>query len=231
MKKFILTFAAAAAIAMSVSAEYPAWLHLGRYAGENKALQATQNNGDRVIFLGNSITEHWKIKHGEFFENHPNFVCRGISGETTCQFLNRFREDVINNNPAVVIINGGTNDIAENTGTYNADFTFGNIVSMAQLAKANGIKVILTSVLPVEYYGWNLAITDAPDKIKALNARIKKYADENGITYVDYYEAMAMPNGAINPDYSQDGVHPVPAGYEVMESIIVPVIEKELKKK
>ena len=180
--------------------------------------------------MGNSITECWYLRHQEFFDANPNYVCRGIGGETTCQFLNRFREDVINNKPAIVIINGGTNDIAENTGTYNADFTFGNIASMAELAKANGIKVILTSILPVKYYSWNYSITDAPDKIKALNERIKKYADENNITYVDYYKDMVVDGDDLNPAYTNDGVHPVAAGYEVMESIIVPIIQKELKK-
>lgn len=215
---------------VAMNAEYPAWLHLGKYAAANKELQSQPNEGNRVIFMGNSITECWYLRHKEFFDTHTNYHCRGIGGETTCQFLNRFREDVINNQPAVVIINGGTNDIAENTGTYNADFTFGNIVSMAQLAKANGIKVILTSILPVEYYSWNYSITDAPDKIKSMNARIKKYADDNGITYVDYYTPMVVEGGALNPKYCEDGVHPIPAGYELMESIIVPVIDRELSR-
>ncbi len=231
MKKLFITLAIIALSMTSAWAEYPAWLHLGKYAAANKELQSTPNNGDRVVFMGNSITECWKLRHPQFFEENPNYICRGISGETTCQFLNRFREDVINNKPAVVVINGGTNDIAENTGTYNADFTFGNIASMAELARANGIKVILTSILPVEYYSWNYSITDAPDKIKSMNARIKQYAKDNGFTYVDYYTPMVVDNGAINPAYSEDGVHPIPAGYEVMESIIVPVIKAELSKK
>lgn len=230
MKKllFILTMST---VSLMSSAEYPSWLHLSKYAAANKELQSQPNNGDRVIFMGNSITECWYLRHQVFFDENPNYICRGIGGETTCQFLNRFREDVINNKPAVVVLNGGTNDIAENTGTYNADFTFGNIASMAELARANGIRVILTSILPVKYYSWNYSITDAPDKIQAMNARIKKYAEDNGFTYVDYYTPMVVDGGAINPAYSEDGVHPIPAGYVVMESIIVPVIEKELKAK
>lgn len=230
MKKLFITLCISV-MSITAVAEYPAWLHLGKYAASNKELQSAPNNGDRVIFMGNSITECWYLRHKQFFDENPNFICRGIGGETTCQFLNRFREDVINNRPALVILNGGTNDIAENTGTYNADFTFGNIVSMAELAKANGIKVVLTSVLPVEYYSWNYAITDAPDKIKALNARIRQYAKENGITYVDYYTSMVVDKDALNPAYTDDGVHPIAAGYEVMESIIVPVIKAELSKK
>ncbi len=101
---------------------------------------------------------------------------------------------------------------------------------MAELAKANGIKVILTSVLPVEYYSWNFAITDAPMKIKALNERIKKYAQDNGIIYVDYYTPMVVEGGALNPAYTKDAVHPTPEGYDVMEAIILPAIDKALKK-
>ena len=230
MRKIILTIALLTAACGSITAGYPDWLHLNKYAAANKYVQSQPNEGDRVVFLGNSITEGWVEKHPQFFEAHPNFIPRGISGETTCQFLNRFREDVINNKPAVVIINGGTNDIAENTGTYNADFTFGNIVSMAELAKANGIKVILTSVLPVEYYSWNFAITDAPMKIKALNDRIKKYASDNGLIYVDYYTPMVVEGGALNPAYTKDAVHPTAEGYDVMEAIILPAIDKALKK-
>lgn len=230
MKKLFTTVVLVTMFVAS-QAGYPDWLHLSRYAAANKELQATPNDGKRVVFMGNSITEGWVRHHPQFFEENPGYVGRGISGETTCQFLNRFREDVVNNKPAVVVINGGTNDIAENTGTYNADFTYGNIISMAQLAQANGIKVILTSILPVEYYSWNYSITDAPDKIKAMNARIKKYADENGITYVDYYTPMVVEGGALNPAYTNDGVHPTPAGYEVMEAIIVPAINAELKKR
>lgn len=230
MKKFIIALALIASGSATMVAGYPDWLHLNRYAAANKAVQAQPNNGDRVVFLGNSITEGWVEKHPGFFETHPNFIPRGISGETTCQFLNRFREDVLNNEPAVLIINGGTNDIAENTGTYNADFTFGNIQSMTELAQAHGIKVILTSVLPVDCYSWNYAITDAPMKISALNERIKKYAAEVGAIYVDYYTPMVVEGGALNPEYTNDAVHPTPAGYDVMEAIILPAIDKALKK-
>lgn len=229
MKKFLAMLVLTGAT-LSVSAEYPQWLHLGKYAESNKELQSQPNGGDRVIFIGNSITECWYERHQEFFDKNSNYICRGIGGETTCQFLNRFREDVINNKPAVVIINGGTNDIAMNTGEYNPDFTFGNIVSMSELARANGIKVVLTSILPVDVYPWRREVTDATEKITAMNARIKKYAEENGITYVDYYTPMVVENGALNPSYTNDGVHPIAAGYEVMESIIVPVIVKELKR-
>ncbi|MDE5635481.1 MAG: hypothetical protein K2I52_04150, partial [Muribaculaceae bacterium] len=186
MKKCMIMLAMAF-MAISSQAEVPSWIHTGRYAESNKELQSKANKGDRVIFLGNSITEGWVMHHPQFFKANPNFHGRGISGETTCQFLLRFRNDVLDNKPAVVVINCGTNDIALNTGDYNEDYTLGNIMSMAELAKANGIKVILTSVLPVKSYGWRTEITDAPDKICSLNNRIKEYAKANGITYVDYY--------------------------------------------
>lgn len=229
MKKCIIVLALAF-MAISSDAEVPSWIHTGRYAESNKELQSTTNNGDRVVFLGNSITEGWVRHHPQFFKSNPNFHGRGISGETTCQFLLRFRNDVLDNKPAVVVINGGTNDIALNTGDYNEDYTLGNIMSMAELAKANGIKVILTSVLPVKSYGWRPEITDAPDKICSLNNRIKEYAKANGITYVDYYTPMVVEGGALNPSYSNDGVHPTPYGYDVMEAVIVPVIKAELAK-
>lgn len=200
MKK-ILMMLVVAATTMSMSAEYPDWLHIGKYAEANKELQAKPNNGDRVIFMGNSITECWYLRHKDFFDNNSNYICRGIGGETTCQFLNRFREDVINNKPAIVIINGGTNDIALNTGDYNPDFTFGNIASMAELARANGIKVVLTSILPVDIYPWRQEVVDPTGKIQSMNARIRKYAEENGFTYVDYYTPMVVEKGALNPPY------------------------------
>ncbi len=225
MRKLFLTLAISS-ISMLVSAQSPDWIHLGRYEAANKELQAQPNNGDRVIFLGNSITEGWVYLHPDFFKAHPNFHGRGISGETTSQFLSRFRDDVINNKPALVIINGGTNDIAGNTGPYNAELTFGNIVSMAELAKANGIKVILTSVLPVDVYPWSPSVENVPDKIKTLNDRIKNYAAKNKLIYVDYYTPMATETLALNPAYSNDGVHPTPAGYDVMEEIILKAIKK-----
>lgn len=229
MKKFFILLAVAT-ISMTALADVPSWIHTNRYADANKELQATPNNGDRVIFLGNSITEGWVRHHPQFFKGNPNFHGRGISGETTCQFLLRFRNDVIDNKPTVVVINGGTNDIALNTGDYNPDFTFGNIVSMVELAKANGIKVILTSVLPVDKYGWRPEVSDVPEKIKALNARIKDFATANDIVYVDYYAPMVVDGGALNPSYTNDGVHPTPYGYDVMETLIVPVIKAELAK-
>ena len=166
--------------------------------------------------MGNSITEGWVRTHPDFFKTN-GYIGRGISGQTSYQFLLRFREDVINLSPALVVINAGTNDVAENTGAYNEDYTFGNIASMAELAKANKIKVILTSVLP------------AAQKIQSLNARIEAYAKANKIPFVNYYQPMVVgENKALNPQYTKDGVHPTGEGYDIMEALIKQAIEKAL---
>lgn len=202
---------------------------IGRYAEANKALQAPAENESRVVFLGNSITDFWVNNSPEFFESN-NYIDRGISGQTSYQFLLRFREDVINLKPALVVINAGTNDVAENTCPFNIDVTFGNIVSMVELAKANDIKVVLSSILPAASFRWNRNITDVADKIAALNSRIKAYADENDIPYVDYYSAMVSGDDrALDSRYTKDGVHPIKEGYTVMESLVHPVIQKALK--
>lgn len=199
-----------------------------RYEQANKELPAPAKKEKRVVFMGNSITEEWVRIHPEFFKEN-GYIGRGISGQTTYQFLLRFRNDVINLKPKVIIINGGTNDVAENTGPFNLNNTFGNIASMAEIAKANNIKVILTSVLPASGFRWNKKITDAPERIEALNAKIKEYAKENKIPYVDYYTPMVTgEERALNPDYSKDGVHPTLEGYLVMEALIKPAIVKAL---
>ena len=204
------------------------WARLGRYAKANKELPAPAKKEKRVVFMGNSITEGWVKIRPDFFKEN-GYVGRGIGGQTSYQFVVRFRPDVINLKPKLVVINAGTNDVAENTGPFDLQTTFGNIVSMVELAKANKIKVILTSVLPAAKFSWNKGITDAPDKIEALNALIKEYAKKHKIPYVDYYTPMVTgPERALNPAYSKDGVHPTAEGYEVMEALIKPVIDKAL---
>ena len=199
-----------------------------RYDQANKELPAPTKKEKRVVFMGNSITEGWVKIHPEFFKEN-GYIGRGISGQTSYQFLLRFRNDVINLKPKLVIINAGTNDVAENSGPFDIENTFGNIASMAEMAKANKIKVILTSVLPAAGFRWNKKITDAPDRIEALNAKIEAYAKANKIPYVDYYHPMVSgAERALNPDYSKDGVHPTLDGYLVMEALIKPVIDKAL---
>ena len=200
--------------------------NLARYSKQNAALPKATKKDKRVIFMGNSITEGWVRTHPDFFKSN-GYIGRGISGQTSYQFLLRFREDVINLSPALVVINAGTNDVAENTQSYNEDYTFGNIVSMAELAKANKIKVILTSVLPAAFK-WRMEIKDAPQKIKSLNDRIEAYAKANKIPFVNYYKAMVDENQALNPQYTKDGVHPTGEGYDIMEPLIKSAIEKAL---
>jgi len=145
------------------------------------------------------------------------------------QFLLRFREDVINLQPRLVVINAGTTDTAENTGTYNTTITFGNIVSMVELAKYHKINVILTSVLPAKNFSWRPTITDAIQKIRCLNARIKAYADANKIQYVDYFAAMLSQDGTgMDAKYTPETVHPNAEGYAVMENLILSAIKKAL---
>lgn len=199
-----------------------------RYASENAKLGKPAKGEKRVVFMGNSITEGWVNTHPEFFKKH-GYIGRGISGQTSYQFLMRFREDVINLEPKVLVLNYGTNDIAENTGPYNEDITYGNILTMVELARAHKIKVILTSTLPARNFGWRPSVTDAMEKIHSLNARVKAYAEENGIQYVDYFTALLAPDkGGMDTKYTPETVHPNGAGYDVMEALIVPAIEKAL---
>ena len=216
---------------VQLSAQNRDWAQHGRYAQANKELSAPAKGEHRVVFMGNSITDHWANMRPDFFIAN-NYIGRGISGQTSYQFLLRFREDVINLKPEVVVINAGTNDCAENTHAFNPEITLGNVMSMVELAKANGIKVVIASTLPATTFGWNPAIKDAPERVKTINKLIKDYADANKIPYVDYYSAMvAGPDGTMNPAYSNDGVHPTHAGYEVMEPIVKAVIDKTLRRK
>lgn len=208
------------------------WGGLQRFAAANAQLAAAVEGQPRVVLMGDSITEIWPDRHPSFFEE-TGYIGRGISGQVSAQMLVRFRQDVIDLKPDVVVINAGTNDVAENQGPFNEDFTLGNIISMTELAQANGIAVVLTSVLPAAAFRWRPAITDAADKIAALNKRIRAYAAANGIPYVDYYASLVVadPSRALNPDYSNDGVHPVTAGYVVMEPLVVAAVDEALRTK
>lgn len=213
----------------SAMAQHKDWAQLNRYAQSNQEWIAKPNTGKRVVFLGNSITDNWASMRPDFFTSN-GYIGRGISGQTSYQFLVRFREDVINLKPAVVVINAATNDVAENTGPYVEDYTFGNIVSMVELARINHIQVILTTTLPAASFSWNPEIKDAPKKIEHLNTRLKEYAATHNIPFVDYYSAMVSgKEKALNTSYTKDGVHPTHAGYEVMEKLIQKPLQKILK--
>lgn len=228
MKKLLLGLMTAFSLGAYAAMPAGDWAQFARYKSANDSLMALPADPARVVFLGNSITDNW-ARMSPFFAEH-GFIGRGISGQTTYQFLVRFRPDVVNLRPAVVVINGGTNDVAENSHPFVQKQTLDNIKSMTDIARANGIKVILTSVLPAAQFPWRKTITGAPEKITALNDAIKAYAAETDVPYVDYYSAMLAEDGrSLRSDYSNDGVHPTPEGYKVMEAIILPVVEKTLQ--
>lgn len=177
----------------------------------------------RVVFMGNSITDGWWSNDSLYFKNN-RYVGRGIGGQVSSQMLVRFRADVINLKPKAVVILAGTNDIAQNNGVISLENTLGNIVSMAELAKANGIAVVLCSVMPASDFKWRPGLEPA-GKIIKLNRMIKEYADKNGLAYVDYHTALADEEGGLPAKYSEDGVHPTLEGYKVMENLLAPALK------
>lgn len=177
----------------------------------------------RVVFMGNSIIEGWVQMRPQFFLQN-SFVGKGVSGQTTPQMLARFQRDVIDLGPTVVVILAGTNDIAGNTGPMTLEMILANIQSMAEIAEANGIKVIICSVLPAYDYPWNPGVS--PDKkIPALNEMIKVYTMERGYVYLDFFSAMADERDGLPKKYAEDEVHPTLAGYKVMEPMVKSAIE------
>jgi lysophospholipase L1-like esterase len=214
------------------------WPDLARYADANAGVAAPAKFDLRVVFMGDSITDHWvSPEFGGFFPGKP-YIDRGISGQTTPQMLIRFRPDVIALQPKVVVILAGTNDIAGNTGPMTPGQIEGNLASMAELAKANKIRVVLASVLPISNYGrdrqgnpLDMRTNRPPAKILELNAWIKKYATENGYTYLDYFSAMVDPQGMLQKDLSEDGLHPNAKGYAVMSPLAEQAIRAAIKKK
>ncbi|MDD4970201.1 MAG: SGNH/GDSL hydrolase family protein [Paludibacter sp.] len=205
------------------------WPNLGRFSKENAALAAPAKGENRVVFMGNSITQGWIEKRADFFSNNP-YINRGISGQTTPQMLIRFRQDVIALQPKVVVILAGTNDIAGNTGPSTLEMIEDNLASMAELANANGIRVVLSSVLPVLDYPWKKGLEPA-EKIVTLNAWMKAYCEKKGFIYLDYFTPMATEQHGMKSELTTDGVHASVAGYKVMEPLVVEAITKALKSK
>jgi lysophospholipase L1-like esterase len=203
------------------------WANLNRFEKENTELAAPLENENRIVFMGNSITEAWATYDSLFFKENP-YINRGISGQTTPQMLLRFKADVIDLKPKVVVLLAGTNDLAENTGPTSFEAIMNNIISMVQLAKVNNIKVILASVLPAYDYPWKTGL-NPNKKIPELNKRIKKYADENTIIYLDYFSAMVDDKNGLIDDYTRDGVHPNKKGYDIMKPLVQDAITKTLK--
>jgi acetyl esterase/lipase/lysophospholipase L1-like esterase len=203
--------------------------YLAKYREENKKIALPKPNENRVVFLGNSITEGWVNTDADFFTKN-NFIGRGISGQTSVQTLLRFRQDVLSLSPKAVVIQIGTNDVAENTGPYNADYTFGNIQSMAEIAKANGVKVVLASILPATNFEWRRSVGNRSGMIVELNKRIKDYAMANKIPYIDYHSAMKNEQNGMNIDLAADGVHPTMKGFKIMEDLVTKTLGIMLSK-
>ncbi len=187
--------------------------NLARYRAADLQLGPPAKGTHRVVFAGDSITEGWNL--AKSFPGKP-YVNRGISGQTSPQILVRFRQDVIDLHPAVTVILAGTNDLAGNTGPASLTQIEGNLESMAQLARANGIAVVLCSLLPTVHYWWHPQVPNPAHRIVALNRWLAAYAAREHIPYVNYYAAMKDFSGALRHDLSPDGVHPSPAGYAVM---------------
>ena len=198
---------------------------LERFKEANAILTAPKPGENRVVFMGDSITQGWKLD--ESFPGKP-YINRGIGGQTSPQMVVRFRQDVIDLKPKVVVILAGINDIAGNTGPMTLEQTEGNIASMAELATANGIRVVLCSVLPAFDFTWAPGLTPAP-KVMELNAWIRQYAAEKHHVYVDYYSAMKDERDGLPATLSADGVHPLPAGYAIMTPLAGAGIEKALR--
>jgi lysophospholipase L1-like esterase len=205
------------------------WANIKRYEADNSKVSGAAANPKSVVYMGDSITDFWINNDPSFFAGKP-YYNRGISGQTTTQMLVRFRDDVINLKPAVVVILAGINDIAENNGPIKLEAVFGNIQSMAILAKAAGIKVVLSSILPAFDFPWRPGMEPAP-KVIRLNAMIKDYADKNHIVYLDYFSAMADDRQGLPKSLSGDGVHPNLAGYKVMEPLAEKAIAEALRRK
>jgi lysophospholipase L1-like esterase len=243
----IMLFAASAARAQSTAPAQPTaeeiakrqqaqeerfhndWANLQRFRDANAKLSPPVSNENRVVFMGNSITEGFAPRFATLFPGKP-YIGRGIGGQTTPQMLVRFRQDVIDLKPKVVVILAGTNDIAGNTGPSTLEMIEDNLASMADLAKSNGIRVVLSSVLPVWDYPWKPGLEPAP-KIIALNKWMKDYAQRNGMVYLDYHSAMSDSRGGMRAELASDGVHPNDAGYRIMAPLAERAIAEALRTK
>ncbi len=212
----------------AMEAKLADWPQLGRYKAENAALAPAGAGEQRVVFYGDSITDGWgrRPDTGEFFPGKP-YVNRGISGQTTPQMVVRFRQDVINLRPAAVVILAGTNDVAGNTGPMTPEMTEDNFRSMIDLAKANGIRVIIASITPAADYPWRKGLAPAP-KIRALNNWLQGYCVNHSVTYLDYYTALVGEDGGMKEGTSFDGVHPNAKGYAIMAPLAQAAIDKAL---
>lgn len=226
MPRRILSLCLLVALNSALSAQD--FANLNYYRKANTMLENPTENEDRIVFMGNSITEFWKNVHPDFFVGKP-YVNRGIGGQTTSQMLLRFRADVVNLHPKVVVFLGGTNDIAGNTGNVSLDMIEDNIFSMIDLAKTNDIAVVLCSVLPVFDYPWSPGKEPA-EKIIELNKALRFYAETHDVTFVDFHTPMKDNRNGLRLELGEDGVHPNVKGYLIMEPLVEQAIALELQK-
>lgn len=196
---------------------------------ENIELMKSKNESGRIVFMGNSITQGWSDQHPDLFKN-TSYINKGISGQTTPQMLARFSQDVIDLQPAIVVILAGINDLAQNSGPISIDSIAMNIITMAEMAKANDIEVILCSVLPAFDFPWRPGLEPA-EKVIELNKQLTSYAEEQGIVYVDYFAVMVNEVNGLKEELAYDGIHPNTAGYLIMEPILEKGISEVLEKK
>jgi lysophospholipase L1-like esterase len=204
------------------------WANKAKYQDDNQKIGLPAAGETRVVFMGNSITEGWIMNMPDFFKEN-NYVDRGISGQTTPQMLIRFHPDVVDLKPAVVVILAGINDIAGNTGPSTQKMIENNLAGMVEIAKANGIRVVLSSVLPAYDFPWKPGMQPA-GKVVALNIWIKNYAQTHDCVYVDYFTPMADERNGLKAEYSVDGVHPTLVGFQVMAPLVKQAIQQALKK-
>lgn len=214
-------------LAMWFSGYSQDWFRFNDYKADNERIIANETY-PKVVFMGNSITENWAYFHPEFFTTH-NYLGRGIGGQTSAHMLVRFQSDVIDLHPQAVVIMAGTNDVAHNDFWVAPEQVVNNVVSMCTLARANGIIPIISSITPCTGFVWRTEIKGAGQTIVDINKNLKAYAEANGIIYVDYHSALADKNQGLPKSLSEDGCHPNPDTYFIMEELVLEAIGKALK--
>ena len=222
MRRVIIAALAATLCAFSaIAQDLPDndWANFNRYAKANSEVTVKP----LAVLMGDSITDGWFSKDPDFFKNN-NLLGRGISGQVTSHMVVRFRRDVVDHHPKYVVILAGLNDIARNNGYISVENTFGNIVSMCEIAKANKIKPVLCTLVPSAYIKWRPALKDTKEQVAKLNTMIKEYAKAKHYKVVDYATVLADANGETRSDLSGDSVHPNLAGYKIMEEALMKVI-------
>ena len=203
------------------------WFGFNRYKADNERI-IKSGEFPEVVFMGNSITELWAAYHPTFFSDH-NYSGRGIGGQTSTQMLVRFTADVINLRPKAVVIMAGTNDVAQNIYWVEPDRVVDNVVAMCLLARVSGIVPIISSIPPCAAFRWNPEIKNAAQTIVDINKRLRAYAEANGIVYVDYHAALADKQNGFTKQLSDDGCHPNPDTYYIMEGLVLKAISEAVK--